>query len=219
MTTTIQNATLNVILKKIIKYLYLQVSPKYSTAPEAVNYIVGISYQGDQYVHWGAPQSFNIAVKESRYINAGSYVHSVTLQINEPKGTFIPVTGVVTNPRIPYRFSLLRLCLLLLLASFWILLGPGSVLWKMELNTKIAFHFILLSLATLGVIFLYFVTCYLDGNNGWNIDIAHNATGLWTSNGQYARLADALLHGHTYLDLPVSPGLKALKTHTAFLQG
>lgn len=54
----------------------------------------------------------------------------------------------------------------------------------MELNTKIAFHFILLSLATLGVIFLYFVTWYLDGNNGWNIDIAHNATGLWTSNGQ-----------------------------------
>ena len=211
LTTTIQNATLNVTSKKIIKYLYLQVSPKYSTAPEAVNYTVGISYQGDQYVHWGAPQSFNVAVKESRYINAGSYVHSVTLQINEPKGTFIPVTGVVTNPRIPYRFSLLRLCLLLLLASFWILLGPGSVLWKMELNTKIAFHFILLSLATLGVIFLYFVTWYLDGNNGWNIDIAHNATGLWTSNGQYARLADALLHGHTYLDLPVSPGLKALK--------
>lgn len=81
----------------------------------------------------------------------------------------------------------------------------------MELNTKIAFHFILLSLATLGVTFLYFVTWYLDGNNGWNIDIARNATGLWTSNGQYARLANALLHGHTYLNLPVSPGLKALK--------
>lgn len=55
LTTTIQNATLNVTSKKIIKYLYLQVSPKYSTAPEAVNYTVGISYQGDQYVHWGAP--------------------------------------------------------------------------------------------------------------------------------------------------------------------
>lgn len=210
--TTASNATVNVTSEKIIKYLYLEVAPEYGSSLRTVNYSVGVSYEGDTYVHYGNTMTMDLGVKDDRYINAGSYVRNVTIQFDVPEGTFIPVTGVVVNPKIPYRFSLLRLLMLLLLVSFWILLGPGSVLWKMELDTKAIFHILLLCLATLGVAFFYFVTWYLNGNYyEWNIGIVRNANGLWASNGQYARLADSLLHGHTWLDLPVSPGLKALK--------
>lgn len=188
--TTASNATVNVTSEKIIKYLYLEVAPEYGSSLRTVNYSVGVSYEGDTYVHYGNTMTMDLGVKDDRYINAGSYVRNVTIQFDVPEGTFIPVTGVVVNPKIPYRFSLLRLLMLLLLVSFWILLGPGSVLWKMELDTKAIFHILLLCLATLGVAFFYFVTWYLNGNYyEWNIGIVRNANGLWASNGQYARLA------------------------------
>ena len=209
--TTAPDATVNVTSEKIIKYLYLEVSPKYTNASHIVSYSVGISYEGDKYVHYGSPMTMDLGVKDDRYINAGSYVHNVTLLFNVPKGTFIPITEIIVNPKIPYRFSLLRLLMLLLLASFWVLLGPGSVLWKIELDTGTAFHLLLLCIATLGVMFFYFVTWYFNGNGYQWGQIIKIPNGLWISYNQYGDLANSLLHGHTYLNLPISPGLKALK--------
>ena len=209
--TTASDATVNVTSEKIIKYLYFEVPSKYENSSHIVNYSVGISYSGDKYIHYGSAMTMDLGVKDDRYINAGSYVHNVTIQFNVPKETFIPVTGVVVNPKIPYRFSILRLLMLLLLASFWIFLGPGSVLWKMELDTGKAFHFLLLCFATLGVMFFYFVTWYFNGNSYQWDQIIKIPNGLWISYNQYGNLANSLLHGHTYLNLPISPGLKALK--------
>ena len=208
---TTSDPTVNVTSGKIIKYLYLEVAPKYSNISQAVSYKVGISYEGDKYVHYGSTMTLNLGVKDDRYVNAGSYVRNITLQFNVPKGTLIPITGIIVNPKIPYRFSLLRLLMLLLLASFWILLGPGSVLWKMELDTGGGFHLLLLCLATLGVMFFYVVTWYFNGNGYQWGEIIKIPNGLWISYNQYGDLANSLLHGHTYLDLPISPGLKALK--------
>ncbi|MBQ3828811.1 MAG: hypothetical protein II818_01905 [Aeriscardovia sp.] len=209
--TTKANATIRLTSSKIIKYLYLQSSPMERGAFKLINYTVGISYVGDKYVHYGSQLAMDLGVKDSRYINAGSYVHTVTLQFNEPKGTFIPVTQIVINPKVPYRFSTLRLFLLLLFAFLWVLLGPGSILWKMELDAKSLFQMVLLVLATLGVMFFYFVTWYSNGNYyAWH-GIVKTSNGLWTNFSQYGDLANSLLHGHTYLNLPVSPGLKALK--------
>ena len=209
--TTRPNATLNVTSDKIIKYLYLKPSSENLPPLKIIKFTVGISYKGDTYAHYGSQLSMDLGVKDSRYINAGSYVHSITLQFNEPKGTFIPVTQIVINPKVPYRFSTLRLFLLLLFAFLWILLGPGSILWKMELDTKSLFHIVVLILATLGIMFFYFVTWYSNGNYyAWH-GIVKVSDGLWVDYNQYGDLANSLLHGHTWLDLPVSPGLKALK--------
>ena len=212
--TTSSGATVNVTSKRIIKYLYLEVSPQYENVSRTVNYSVGISYEGDKYVHYGSAMTMDLGVKDDRYVNAGSYVRSVTIQFDVPKGTFIPVTGITVNPKIPYRFSLLRLCMLLLLISFWILLGPGSVLWKMEIDTGSLFHLTLLCLATLAVAFFYFVTWYFNGNGyvwGGLVKLVKEPSGIWISDTQYQNLANSLLHGHTWLNLPVSAGLKSLK--------
>ena len=210
-TTTKADATIEVTSNKIIKYLYLQPSSEHLSPLTVINFTVGASYEGDNYVHYGSQLSMDLSIRDSRYINAGSYVHNITLQFNEPKGTFIPVTQIVINPKISYRFSILRLLLFLLFVFLWSLLGPGSILWKMELDTKSWFHVAILLLATLGVMFFYFVTWYSNGNYyAWH-GIAQSSNGLWTDFNQYGDLANSLLHGHTWLNLPVTPGLKALK--------
>ena len=212
--TTSSRPTVNVKSEKIIKYVYLNLSPRFENTSQHLNYLVGISYKGDRYVHYGDMQTMDLGVKDDRYINAGSYVRDVTLQFNVPKGTFIPLSAITINPKIPYRFSLLRLIMLLLLSSFWILLGPRSILWKMELDTRSVFHVFLLLFATLSVLFFYFITWYFNANAyqwGGVVNLVKNSSGFWISDRQYENLANSLLHGHTWLNLPVSPGLKSLK--------
>ena len=210
-TALVPNPTVNITLDRVIKYIYLEVPAQFQNTSQHLSYTVGVSYKGDRYVHYGAAQTLDLGVRDNRYINAGSYVENVTLKLNVPKGTFLPITKIIINPHIPYRISILRLLMLLLLISFWVLFGPGSILWEMELNTRAAFQIVLLGLATLGVLFFYFVTWYFNGNSYSWTEVIRNPSGIWVDYNQYGTLADALLHGHTWLNLPVSPGLKALK--------
>ena len=210
-TALVPNPTVNITLDRVIKYIYLEVPAQFQNTSQHLSYTVGVSYKGDRYVHYGAAQTLDLGVRDNRYINAGSYVENVTLKLNVPKGTFLPITKIIINPHIPYRISILRLLMLLLLISFWVLFGPGSILWEMELNTRAAFQIVLLGLATLGVLFFYFVTWYFNGNSYSWTEVIRNPSGIWVDYNQYGTLADALLHGHTWLNLSVSPGLKALK--------
>ena len=210
-TASVSHPTVDIKSDRVIKYVYLEVPAQFENTNRQLSYTVGVSYKGDSYVHYGAAQTLDLGVKDDRYINAGSYVENITLKFNVPKGTFLPITKIVVNPHIPYRFSVLRLLMLLLLISFWVLFGPASVLWKMELNTRAAFQIVLLVLATLGVIFFYFVTWYFNGNSYSWTEIVKYPNGIWYDYNQYGLLANSLLHGHTWLNLPVTPGLKALK--------
>lgn len=210
----VSNPTLRITSNRVLKYLYLEVPPEFEHTSQQLNYLIGVSYQGDKYVHYGNIQTLSLGVKNDRYINCGSYVKTVTLQLRVAKGTFVPVNAITVNPKIPYRFSPLRLLILLLICSFWILLGPGSILWKMELDTTSAFHVFLLLFVTLAVLFFYFVTWYFNANAyqwGGVVNLVKNPNGFWISDRQYENLANSLLHGHTWLNLPVSSALKALK--------
>ena len=206
------NAQINIKSEAKIKYLKFQDSSLANPSkPQTISYSIGAVYPGDTYIHFGNSMKMCTGVDNSLFINAGSYVKNVVIRFDEPAGTFIPLDALTVNPHIPYRFSGLRLFLLLVVASFWIILGPGSILWKTELDTKRGSHIFLLILSTLAIMAFYFINWFMTqgwkGYVGWNRD----ANGLWASYNLYGNLANSLLHGHTWLNLPISKGLLALK--------
>ncbi|MBQ1427333.1 MAG: hypothetical protein IIZ04_00465, partial [Aeriscardovia sp.] len=206
------NAQINIKSEAKIKYLKFQDSSLVNPSkPQTITYSVGAVYPGDTYIHFGNSMQMCTGVDDSLFINAGSYVKNVVIRFDEPAGTFIPLDALTVNPHIPYRFSFLRLFLLLVVASFWIILGPGSILWKTELDTKRGSHIFLLVLSTLAIMAFYFINWFMTqgwkGYVGWNRD----SNGLWASYNLYGNLANSLLHGHTWLNLPISKGLLALK--------
>ena len=206
------NAQIDIRSGAKIKYLQFQTSPlPPSSPPQIVTYTVGAVYPGDTYSYFGNSRRMCTAVKDSLFVNAGSYVKNIVIKFDEPRGVFIPFNSVVINPRIPYRFSFLRLFLLLVIASFWVVLGPGSLLWKTALDTRRSSHVFLLVLSTIAIMAFYFITWFMT--QGWKAYVGwvKDPNGLWDSYNLYGNLANSLLHGHTWLNLPITKGLLALK--------
>ena len=150
----VSNPTLRITSNRVLKYLYLEVPPEFEHTSQQLNYLIGVSYQGDKYVHYGNIQTLSLGVKDDRYINCGSYVKTVTLQLSLAKGTFVPVSAITVNPRIPYRFSTLRLLILLLICSFWILLKH-----TLENGVKYNFSFSCLSSVICHISRIIFLFC------------------------------------------------------------
>ena len=150
---------------------------------------------------------------ESRYINLGGRSHKVQIQFDIASGLFLPFTSITVNPHIGFKFSLLRFLLMLLLGLFAVFLGPNSPLWRWRLDDWGGFEIGTLCVSTLLIMLFYVLIFYMS--DSWNIWTGSSATGAYwgsfTSFNQYGNLANSLLHGHTWLDLPVPAPLKAMQ--------
>ena len=152
-------------------------------------------------------QTLSPSSTRSLFIRAhGSGVMRVWVE--EAKGSIVPIEAVRANVRVPFSFDPARVALMaavLLLAVAW---RPGSRLWRIPLDTssrrqRLAFFAMVAPFAAATI-----------ANVAWQIRYAtplsfHEPGGYTYDIDPYGHLADALLNGRVWLDLPVPDALAA----------
>ncbi|MDD6461400.1 MAG: hypothetical protein PUF51_02885 [Bifidobacteriaceae bacterium] len=137
----------------------------------------------------------------------------------ESAGTTVSLSAIELNPTVPMFFSLPRVLIMLAVATFLICFRPGSVLWRRELDITSRGHKVSLAVFIVVQSAVLLVVSQLTGgafvghgiNFGWGFQ-------HWFDPLQYQRLGDALLHGHTWLDLQVDNSLQAMSNPYDFEQ-
>lgn len=151
----------------------------------------------------GSVHNVDVLVSRSAYLSMSSTSGgTVRLWVEEPVDSFIPITGLEANVRVPFQWNWGQVAVMALLAAVLIAFAPRSRLWRVELNTKAksqrAAFFIVM--AVLGV--------YTAVQIFWQIagaaPMAFHTAGRYSYDyDQYDHVAQALLNGHVWLDLPV----------------
>ena len=161
-------------------------------------------------VSTSAPRSLYLKVKP------GS---SVRLWIEEPVGSRIPFSAVRANVRVPFEFSWLRVSIMAAVALLVALWRPGSALWRIRLNPAsvrqrwalMAFLAPLAIYTTVRIVGEFLVSGPL---------VFPNPHGYTYDFDQYDHVAQSLLNGRVWLDLPVSPELaQAADPHDILVRG
>lgn len=160
--------------------------------------------------HAGRAQSISVDAPRSLYVRAeGSGTMRVWFQ--ESVGTLLPVQAVRANVRVPFEFSPARVAVMLAAALAVALLRPGSRLWRIRLDPssraqRLVFAACMAGCAVLtavavgrAIVFASPLVFHKPGDYTYDFD-------------QYGHVADALLAGHAWLDLPVPDALAAAGT-------
>lgn len=137
----------------------------------------------------------------------------------ETAGATVSLASFELNPTVPMFYSPLRVLIMLAIAAFLICLRPGSVLWRRRLDVSSRGHKVAVgSLIAVQSLVLLAVSQMTGGafvgqgvSFGWGFQ-------HWFDPLQYQRLGDALLHGHTWLDLQVDNSLQAMSNPYDFSQ-
>lgn len=144
-------------------------------------------------------------VPQSLYLAMPRQGKSIKLWIEEPIGSDIPFLAVRANAKVPFHFDSGRVTAMLVLALLVAVWWPKSRLWRIPLQTgntrqRAAFGIFILALAAM--------TASRIASALANPAGSFHAAGSYTYDfNQYGHLADALIHGHTSIDLPVPQGL------------
>lgn len=137
----------------------------------------------------------------------------------EGVGATVSLASFELNPTVPMFYSPLRVLIMLAIAAFLICLRPGSALWRRRLDVSSRGHKVAVgSLIAVQSLVLLAVSQMTGGafvgqgvSFGWGFQ-------HWFDPLQYQRLGDALLHGHTWLDLQVDNSLQAMSNPYDFSQ-
>ena len=155
----------------------------------------------------GKAQSMNPDAIRSHYVKApGAGI--VRIWIQEERGAIVPVTDARANVRVPFVINWMRvlaMALVLLMIAVW---RPGSRLWRITLDpssTRQRLAFVgLLAIPTLliGVSIIHELW--------YTSSLVFHVSGDYTYDfDQYGHVADALVAGRPWLDLPVPEQLAA----------
>ncbi|WP_125963298.1 glycosyltransferase [Bifidobacterium dolichotidis] len=131
---------------------------------------------------------------------------TVRVWIQEPAGSKTRLTNVRANVTVPFSFDWARVLTMLIIWALIVLWIPGSPLWRTQLNTHSWWQRLAL-LAIFGVVIWYAVARVrhaLMVGTAPALSTPHQYTFDFN---QYGYVADALLHGRTWLDLPVPDAL------------
>ncbi|RSX56367.1 glycosyltransferase [Bifidobacterium samirii] len=146
----------------------------------------------------------------SRYARTGRAT-SIRVWVQEPAGSRLPLAAVRANAKVPFLWSWARVALLSAVVALCVAWRPGSRLWRTRLDPadRAQRRALAATLGALGVAVL--------ATAGWSIAVMGPLTfhdeGWYTYDfDQYAHVADALLHGRVWLDLPVSDALAAAQS-------
>lgn len=158
-------------------------------------------------------------IPSTQYVLAGQKSddnrYSTWLRIDygsQSAGAVVSLASYELNPTVPFMVSLPRLVIMLAIAAFVICLRPGSALWRRRLDIDSRGHriaigaFIVLQSAALLAISQMTGGSHVSLATAFNPSFHH-----WTDPAQYQRLADALLHGRLWLDLPVDNTLQTMQ--------
>ena len=154
----------------------------------------------------GAPRSLYLKVRADE---------TVRLWIAEPEGSVVPFAAVRANVRVPFNVDASRMAAMaavVLLVALW---RPGSRLWRIALDTESRRQRLVFAgiMAAAGVATLIPVVSQLAGQLVSDpAPLAFHKPGAYTYDfEQYGRVADALLHGRVWVDLPVDPALTTVE--------
>ena len=154
----------------------------------------------------GVVDSVSLGSARSLYVRAAAG-GSVRVRVLEPKGALIPFEAVRANVRVPFVLSPLRIGVMVAVAALVLLWRPGSVLWRIPLDTSSVRQRVCLG-AALGVPAVVTLAVV-----AWQLvaaaPLSFHARGMYTYDfNQYDYVAQALLHGHAWLDLDVPDALR-----------
>lgn len=116
--------------------------------------------------------------------------------------------SVEVNTTVPLRISLTRILVMLALAAFLLLFRPRSTLYSMRL--KFTSHAQLIAFGLLAIVNIAMVAWIVKLNGPAFFANYSSERRHWSDPNQYGYLADALIHGHTWLNLPVADWLTTM---------
>lgn len=157
----------------------------------------------------GSKRHISSSDSRSRLVHIDGSAEGTRIEFEGSDGDVIPVGSITINPHIAFAINPLRLAFELLLGLMIAFLRPGSFLYRIRLRLHGGQLAALLTIviAQLGII--YGVWLVIGGTNVYH-GTYYDGGSHWQDYEQYARLADALIHGRTNLDLPVPDTLKQL---------
>ncbi|MBT1177883.1 hypothetical protein JS532_10000 [Bifidobacterium callimiconis] len=187
------------------------IKANFATKATAVPYTTAIKYDGsgDQY-YTGSLRNISTTSKYSSYINTGKTSSTVRINFTSPEGTLIPIKNFTVNAKVPFSFNAPRIILLLTLLTMIVFLGPSSELYKVRFSLHKTSHIIAVSLTTLSMMTMITFTWLLSSGRYYWIGTTGAPENHIANFDQYGYLADALLHGHTWLNLPVDANLASM---------
>lgn len=192
---------------QLIRYVYIDFA-----GSDQVDYGIVVQQQGTQgWFNGGVKHSTRGDIDDSKYIRIENNSKRIRLELQGGIGSRISISKVIVNPNINFSFDVERLMLLLCCMAFVILFRPGSPIYRIRLKEVLTIR----SGEIWAIVLLTFVQVAILGFV-WHIAGGSDPIETWpkkifafqTDYDQYARLGDALIHGHTYIDLPVSDALR-----------
>lgn len=141
----------------------------------------------------------------SHYVRAtGSGI--VRVWIQEPQGSVIPITDARANVRVPFTLDGARVAAMAIIALLVALWRPGSRLWRIRLDPaskrqRLGFAAVMAIPAV-----AIWASVVWQITHGMPLTF-HTAGGYTYDFDQYGHVADSLIAGRPWLDLPVPDGL------------
>lgn len=193
----------------LIRYIRLNTSHAGPSTWEATYSVVTRQPHTLGWFSGGSVHRMNSSDSRSQLIRLDNRAEGVRVEFHDSPGTVLPITGATLNPRIAFNVSPLRLCLELLVALGIVFLRPGSFLFHIPLRVRSGQSVVLAMVVCLGMVMVWGVWLLVNGGTVFQGTFFRHGS-HWLDYEQYARLADALIHGKTNLDLPVPDSLTQL---------
>lgn len=146
----------------------------------------------------------------TRYSHIGGGVTDVRLMYNVNYNDIIKIPSFTANPHVPFRVSLPRAALEAVLVLSIICFRPDSPLYRRRFVSRDlvcwAGMICLLAIEMVTVVGFWLAAGGSNTPSGLN----RLSNGLFFDNSQYNHMANALIHGHVDLDMPVNKDLAAM---------
>lgn len=162
---------------------------------------------------YGAARTFSYSptADRSRYWHVENNAKQMKITYFANRGDILPLGKITVNPHIAFKIPVLRLVCEIFIAVLILALRSGSRLYKIPIadshtkRTKVLWT----GIAAAVLVELVLVLAWWIMSNGYkrSMEPAVFYKGCYTLPNQFAETANALLHGHTYLDIPVNKNL------------
>ena len=161
-----------------------------------------IHVRADADSHYGKTALVSASSPRSLYLKTPANT-TIRLWIQEPAGSHIPFYAVRANVRVPFAFSWVRVAIMTAAVALIAAWCPGSRLWRIPLNTASRRQRWLFigALAPVAVYTIASIVWQVISSSAPLVFV--NPKGYTYDFDQYGHVANALLHGHVWLDLPV----------------
>lgn len=128
------------------------------------------------------------------------------------KDAVVSFDHVEVNPVVPLNFNPIRVAIVALIAVFLAMFRPGSSLWRIRLDdTQFKQRALIVGFIVVYCAVMLGICLMVKGLRGYD-SVSYSSTyNHWFNDRQYGLLGDAIIHGRTWLDLPVDPKLAAME--------